>query len=139
VIAYFDSSAVVPLLVEEEGSSRASLLWDEAERVVAVRLIFAEGRVALAAAGRTGRMTRSDLRMATRGLERLYEQMDIVEVSDAVVRRAGGLAEAHSLRGYDAVHLAAAETIGDGDLVVVAGDGPLCRAAQVLGLGVART
>ncbi len=79
------------------------------------------------------------MRTATRGLERLYEQMDIVEVSDAVVRRAGELAEAHSLRGYDAVHLAAGETAGDGDLVVVAGDGPLCRAAEDLGLGVART
>jgi hypothetical protein len=139
VIAYFDTSAVVPLLVEEEGSTRASLLWDKAERVVAVRLIFAEGRAALAAAGRTGGLTRSALRMATRGLEQLHVQMDIVEVSDTVVRRAGELAEAHSLRGYDAVHLAAAETAGDADLVVVAGDGPLCRAAEVLGLGVART
>jgi hypothetical protein len=70
--------------------------------------------------------------MATLALERLSVQMDIVEVSDSVVRRAGELAEVPSLRGHDAVHLAAAETAGDADLIVVAGDGPLCRAAEVL-------
>ncbi|WP_298338699.1 hypothetical protein [Ferrimicrobium sp.] len=38
-------------------------------------------------------------------LEVLYQQIDIVEVSDSLVRRAGALAEIHSLRGCDAVHL----------------------------------
>ena len=54
-------------------------------------------------------------------------------------RRAGDLADQLGVRGYDAVHLAAAETLADPDLVVVAGDSRLCDAATALGLAVART
>jgi len=46
VIAYFDTSAVVPLLVDEPGSSTAATLWDRADRVVSVRLVYAEARAA---------------------------------------------------------------------------------------------
>lgn len=139
MIAYFDTSAVIPLLVQESGSERAGLLWAEADRVIGVRLVYVEGRAALAMACRGGRISRSALRVAVGGLDRLYRQMDLVEASEAIVHRAGALAEAHSLRGYDAVHLAAAEALGDEETVLVAGDGALCEAAEALGLAVART
>ncbi|MHB8263378.1 MAG: type II toxin-antitoxin system VapC family toxin [Acidimicrobiales bacterium] len=136
MIAYFDTSAVIPLLIEEEGSERAALIWNEAYRVASVRLVYAEGRAALAMAHRIGQLNRPALQMATRGLERLYRQMDIVEISDAVVRQAGDLAEVHSLRGYDAVHIAAVATLGDEEVALVAGDEALCRAATALGIPV---
>ncbi|MGC2191617.1 MAG: type II toxin-antitoxin system VapC family toxin [Candidatus Dormiibacterota bacterium] len=139
MIAYFDTSAVIPLLVQESGSQRARLLWAEADRVVGVRLVYVEGRAALAMACRGGRISRSSLRTAVAGLGRLYRQMDLVEASQTIVHRAGVLAEAHSLRGYDAVHLAAAEALGVQETVLVAGDGALCEAAVALGLAVART
>lgn len=139
MIAYFDTSALVPLVVEEAGSARAKLLWDGAARVVGARLVYAEGRAALAMASRTGRISESALRDAVGDLDRLYRQMDVVELSDGLVRRAGALAESHALRGYDAVHLASAESLADVEIVLVAGDGPLCRAAQSRGLAVART
>jgi predicted nucleic acid-binding protein len=41
-------------------------------------------------------------------------------------------------RGYDAVHLAAALTVADDDLVVVTGDGELATAATDAGLALAR-
>ena len=41
------------------------------------------------------------------------------------------------LRGYDAVHLAAAVTARSADLVVVTGDNDLARAARAVGLLVA--
>ncbi len=63
--------------------------------------------------------------------------MDRVELTAAVAQRAGDLADTFALRGYDAVHLAAAETVADADMVMVAGDG-LCDAASGLGLAVAR-
>ncbi|MGH8894515.1 MAG: type II toxin-antitoxin system VapC family toxin [Actinomycetes bacterium] len=138
MIGYFDTSALLPLLVQEPGSVRASRLWDEADRVVSVRLAYAEGRAALAMAARTGRIGPTSLRRAVRGLERLYRQIDFVEVNDAVVRRAGALAEAHALRGYDAVHLAAAEEVAADQMVLVAGDRALCRAAEAVGLAVGR-
>lgn len=40
-------------------------------------------------------------------------------------------------RSYDAVHLAAAETLRDPDLVVVAGDTALLAAARAAGLATA--
>jgi len=34
VIVYFDTSALVPLLIEEQGSTSATELWDSADHVV---------------------------------------------------------------------------------------------------------
>jgi uncharacterized protein len=139
LIAYFDTSALVPLLVEEDGSTRASLMWDEADRIAGVRLVYAEAHAALASARRSGRIEARGLRHAVGELMRLYDQIDVVEASDVLVRRAGVLAEEYALRGYDAVHLAGAETIAGEDSVLVAGDGLLCRAAESLGIAVAHT
>jgi uncharacterized protein len=79
----------------------------------------------------------SALRGAVRNFEGLVEELHAVEVTERVLRRAGALAQSLHLRGYDAVHLASAELVQDGDLVVAAGDGVLRRAAQELGLSVA--
>jgi hypothetical protein len=138
LIAYFDTTALVPLLVEESGSGRGSVLWDSAERVFSTRLVYAEGRAALAMAARAGRMSRSALRDAVENFEDLYQQIGRVEVSEGIVHRAGELAELYSLRGYDAVHLAAADVLPPQDLVLVSGDGPLCRAAEAIGIAVSR-
>jgi hypothetical protein len=48
------------------------------------------------------------------------------------------LAEARQLRGYDAVHLAAADRVHDPDVVVVAGDGALLDAATAEGMKAAK-
>lgn len=137
MIAYFDTSAVVPLLVVEAGSTRAAVLWDGADRVVSARLVYPEGRAALALAHRLGRLTARQLRAAVAELDSKYEEFDLVEVDDMLARRAGHLAEAHGLRGYDAVHLAAADRVRDPDLVVVAGDGALLAAAATEGIATA--
>jgi uncharacterized protein len=63
--------------------------------------------------------------------------MDLVEVDDPLARHAGRLAEAHRLRGYDAVHLAAADRVRDPDLVVVAGDEALLTAATARRMTIA--
>lgn len=137
MIAYFDTSALVPLLVAEPGSGRAAQLWDGADRVVSVRLVYPEGRAALAQAHRLGRLTARQLRTAVEELTARYEELDIVEVDDELARRAGQLAEAHRLRGYDAVHLAGADRVRDTDFVIVAGDGALLTAATSEGMTIA--
>ena len=137
MIAYFDTSAVVPLLVAEPGSARAASLWDGADRIVSVRLIYPEARAALAQAERLGRLTARHLRDAVTEFDSLFEEIDLVEVDDALARRAGELAEARRLRGYDAVHLAAADRVRDPNVVVIAGDGALLDAAAAEGMAVA--
>jgi uncharacterized protein len=49
-LVYFDSSALVKLLAEEEGSDLAAQLWDGRDAAVASRLAYPEVRAALAAA-----------------------------------------------------------------------------------------
>lgn len=134
MIAYFDTSAVVPLLVAEASSARAATLWDGADRAVSIRLIYPEGRAALAQAQRLGRLTVRQLRAAVREFEARYQELDLVALDDVLARRAGHLAELHGLRGYDAVHLAAADRVRDPDLVVVAGDRALLTAAAAEGI-----
>jgi predicted nucleic acid-binding protein len=137
LIVYFDTSALVPLLVEEPGSAVAARLWDEADRVATSRLAYPEARAALAQAHRMGRMGAAALRRAVTELDGLLDGVDIVEPVAPLVRRAGELAEAQALRAYDAVHLSAAESLNDPDLVLAAGDKHLLRAARDLHLAVA--
>jgi uncharacterized protein len=138
VIAYIDTSAVVPLLIAEPGSARAATLWDGADRVVSVRLIYPETRAALAQAERLGRLTARQLRDAVTEFDSLFEEIDLIEVDDALARRAGELAEVRQLRGYDAVHLAAAVRVHDPNVVVIAGDRALLEAATAEGMTVAK-
>ena len=137
MIAYFDTSAVVPLLIAEPGSRQAVSLWDAADRVVSVRLVYPETRAALAQAERLGRIGVWDLRDAVTELDSLFEEIDLVEVDGPLARLAGELAESHRLRGNDAVHLAAADRIRDPNVVVIAGDRALLDAATSEGMAVA--
>jgi len=138
LIVYLDTSAVVPLLVDEPTSEAASGFWSKADRVVSSMLLYAEARAALAQAGRLGRLDPEQLRRSVDGLASVVGDMDLVEVTDPLVRRAGVLAEELGLRGFDAVHLASAELVADDELVLVAGDKRLVAAAGQLGLATAR-
>lgn len=128
---------MLPLVIEEPGSQIASRLWDEAERVVSSRLVYAEGRAALAMALRMKRPDGQDLRSAVDSFEILHNQLHIVEITEGLVHRAGAMAEQFDLRGYDAVHLASVEEITDLDVVLAAGDRNLLAAAETLGIAVA--
>ena len=139
MIAYFDTSAIIPLIIEEPSSPIASRLWDDAERIVSVRVMYPEARAALARAERMRRMTRGQHTAAIAELESIIGQVDQIEINAALARLAGDLADAHGLHGYDAVHLAAAATAADNELVVVTGDADLSRAATALGFSVALT
>jgi hypothetical protein len=131
-LVYFDASAFVKLLVEEEGSELAAELWDGCDAAVASRLAFPEVRAALAAATRN-----HDLDVAEQTLDEYWAAIRAVEFTVAVEQHAGHLARAHALRGADAVHLASALAIGDPDLVLAVWDRRLHVGAQAVGLRVA--
>ena len=139
MIAYFDTSALIPLVIDEPSSEPAARLWDQATRVVSSRLLYPEARAAVARARRMERITATTSRRAVAELDDLLTQVDIVELDRSLSQRAGELAEVHNLRGYDAVHLASAERVADPEVVVVAGDADLIRAARALGLSTAST
>lgn len=137
MIAYFDTSAVVPLLIEEVGTPTAAELWEHAERLVSVALLRVEARAALAQASRLGHISPRQLRTANTELAALVDQLDLLEVDDDLITEAGDVAEERALRAYDAIHLAGAQRARDSDLVVVAGDRALLEAARVAGMATA--
>jgi uncharacterized protein len=139
VITYFDTSAIIPLLVDEPTSRTCTRLWNEAARVVSVRLLYPEARAALARARRLDRISARQLNAAVDDLDEILAEIDHIEINAGLARTAGDLAGTHGLRGYDAVHLAAASIAADADLVVATGDDELGAAARSLGLAVALT
>jgi uncharacterized protein len=108
VILYLDTSALVKLYIEELGSTAVAKAVERAAAVVTARISYAEARAAFARHARAGGLTPSELRRVVRQFDEEWGQYSLVEVTDAVVRRAGGFAERHKLRGYHAVQLAAA-------------------------------
>jgi uncharacterized protein len=136
-LVYFDSSALVKLLVEEAGSELAAELWDGSDAAVASRLAYPEVRAALAAAARHHDLGRHDLDAAEQAWDGYWAATRPVELTAAVEQHAGQLARSHALRGADAVHLASALAISDPDLVVAVWDRRLHTGAQAAGLRVA--
>jgi len=134
VNVYFETSAIIKLVVAEEGSTEASDIWNGADLLVTSRLSYPEARAALAAARRSGRISRRQLDDAKSALEERFAEMELIEVSEDVTRSAGDLAELRGLRGYDAVHLASVLTLGLEDTVMVTWDRDLADAARRAGL-----
>lgn len=135
MITYVDTSSLLKLVIDEDGSERAELLWDSADALASVALIVVEGRAALAAARRGERLGISQYRRAREEFATLVDGLTIVEVTEDLIADAADLAENESLRGYDAVHLAAALTVEA--TVLTSADTALCDAAERRGLHVA--
>ena len=134
---YFDSSALVKVLLDESGSDIARLLWTGADVLVTSVVAYAEVGAALAAAYRLGRLSNSDHTRAKVYWESMWKSISIVETTRDVVERAGALAERHHLRGFDAVHLASATVVPPDLAIVATWDRRLSEAVTAMGYVVA--
>jgi hypothetical protein len=134
VIAYFDASAFLKLVIQEAGTERAKETWLEARARISSRLLYPEARAGLARARRMRRLGDGQLEVARRSLHTLIDDADLIDVTDGLTRHAGELAERYGLRAYDAVHLATVDRIADENTVLVATDADLVRAAQARGI-----
>jgi len=135
LITYFDTSTLIKLIVDEEGSDRAELIWQCGGSVVSVSLIVVEARAALASAVRGNRLSADQFQAAKTELAAFVADLHLVEVTEELIERAALLAETESLRGYDAVHLAAALFVGAS--VLTSADRALCEAAERQGMHLA--
>jgi predicted nucleic acid-binding protein len=115
----------------------AAELWAGTYPAASSILSYPEGRAALAAARRQGRLGEDEHAQALTAFEELQADLITVGVDEDLARRAGEHAEALGLRGYDAVHLATALELGDEEVVVVTWDRDLARATEQVGLGLA--
>jgi predicted nucleic acid-binding protein len=123
--------------VVEEGSDIAAELWNEDLVAASSILSYPEGRAALAAARRAGRLTATQHADATTDFEDIQRELLTLGVDESLTRDAGQLAQGLGLRGYDAVHLATALALEEGNVTVVSWDEDLSRAAERSGLAVA--
>lgn len=155
MILYLDTSSLVKLYVEEDGSEQVEREVDEVDRVATSRMTYAEARSAFArgrrevSQGQRHRLRRKrgpgdtevDMEISygqiLRDFQRDWRHYAKVNVSSSLIRLAGDLAERHALRGYDAVHLASAMVLRDRIPDIVAfstWDGNLSEAAVTEGL-----
>jgi predicted nucleic acid-binding protein len=134
VIVYFDTSALIPLLVAEPTSAGCRRLWEDADAIASTRLLYVEAGTALAQARRLDRLDAEQHRRCLELLDQLWPQFNVVELDAALCSSAARLAHDHALRGYDAVHCAAALDLVGEDLVAATGDQQLLAAWHAEGL-----
>ncbi|HWX45633.1 MAG TPA: type II toxin-antitoxin system VapC family toxin [Solirubrobacteraceae bacterium] len=126
IAVYLDSSALVKLVVREaESDALAQHLADHPERVSCalarvevVRAVHPHGAPALTRA------------------RKLLERVGLLRLDDDLLDAAGALAGS-TLRSLDAIHLAAAHTVGPELAELITYDRRMADAAVMLGLSVA--
>lgn len=138
MILYLDTSAYVRLYIHEVGHDQVWKAARSASQVATHLIAYAEMRAALARMQRMGRLGRAVVASIIKTFELDWRTTLQILLTEAMIRRAGDLAERFGLRGYDSVHLAAAESLQAGaesELVYFACfDHLLNRSAQALGL-----
>jgi predicted nucleic acid-binding protein len=137
MIVYLDASAIVKLYVAEAGSEQVRQLVTQAELVGTALISRAEVVAALAKAIRTGVLEAAQAATAVQLFRAQWPDYARVQVTEATINRADGLAWTHGLRGYDAVHLASAviweETLGE-PVLLATFDSRLHEAGSLSGL-----
>jgi uncharacterized protein len=140
LILYLDTSALVKLYVREATSGKTRTLVDRAKAVATSVVTYAEARATFA------RLLRNKSSSDRRHRERIdklnldWDKLLRVELSPALVRLSGEMAEIYDLRGFDAIHLASALWLRDQSpaaLSFVAFDQSLVEAAKRSGLPLA--
>lgn len=105
---YWDSSAILPLLVVEASTPGIQAFYDRQPEMVAWWGTPVECASALARLEREGQMEAASVSQAIRQLESLQGTWHEIQPVDAVRQAAARLLRAHPLRAADSMQLAAA-------------------------------
>lgn len=137
MIVYLDTSAWVKLFIEESGSDKVRKIVGNCTVVCTHLVTYVEMHAALARARRMHRLTDANLQTAVNHFDQEWQHTMVVSVDELLVRRAASLALSYNLRGYDSVHLAAAEMLkkqSATQLTFTSFDNELNSAARALGI-----
>ncbi len=113
MICYLDTSALVKIYVAEEGSPIVKENINLVTLVATSKVAYPEARAAFARAQRKEILTDEKYRKVIDNFNAEWPSYYILELTDRVCYLAGTLAEKHSLRGFDSIHLASAMLLGD--------------------------
>jgi len=134
---YLDTSALIKLYVDEQYSAEMFDLASESNILASHLIAFVELHAALSRLNREGKLSDADLVKVKDVFASDWPSYLKIGVDQALAARAADLAEALALRGYDSIHLAAAEFCArqsNEPVVFASFDAKLNRAAKVLGL-----
>jgi predicted nucleic acid-binding protein len=128
----------VKLLVEEPGTEEAQAVYRDSDGIRTTAIAEVEATSALARMRKGGRLTSAQLRCGLEDLEKLWRGIYVHAVDDALLAQAAESARVHSLRAYDAVHLAGALSFAAGgeELGFACWDSELRRAAHKHGFAL---
>ena len=140
MIVYFDTSALVKRYVGESGSPAVRALFEEENAILgSVLLTQVEMAAAFQKAIRLGNASQSLLAEIWQDFLEDWRSFTRIQVNESLVERASQASFAHQLRGYDALHLAAAslwqEKLGQ-PVTLATYDRELWLAGQQAGLEV---
>jgi predicted nucleic acid-binding protein len=138
-VRFWDTSALVPLLVPVERSDRMAALVREDPGTAVWWITPVECASALARLARADRLSRGDLALGARRLSAAAEGWSEVPPTELVRDQAHRLLRLHALRAADALQLAAALILAEHDpktLPFVTLDDRLAAAAEREGFSV---
>ena len=108
MILYLDASALVKRYVAETGSAGVNALISAASVVGTASISRAEVSSAFAKTVRMRLLSRKEAASALQVFKEEWESLIRLQLTEVLISSAAALAWDHGLRGYDAVHLAAA-------------------------------
>lgn len=111
MILYLDTSALVKLYVEEDGSEDVDTAVRSASRVATSSVAYPEARATFARLERDEGITSEEHRAAVADLDADWERLGVLDLTRNLSRFCGRLARKHGLRGFDAVHLGSAVAV----------------------------
>ena len=109
MILYLDTSALIKRYVVEAGSNEVTVLVDQAQTVGSILLTRVEMAAGLSKAVRMKWVQSEDAESAWQDFLMHWQSFTRLSMTPVLAERAGRLAWAYGLRGYDATHLAAAQ------------------------------
>ncbi len=108
MMLYLDASALVKRYVAEAGSAEVNRVIAAADAVATCVISRAEVSAALAKAVRANLLPPDEAREALQVFRAQWVDLVRLQLTETVLSQADAMAWDHGLRGYDAVHLAAA-------------------------------
>lgn len=137
MILYLDTSALIKRYFQETFSEEVSFKWIQSEAVVTSAVAYAETMATIFRKKKESNLKDSVVKKIISAFQRDWRSFIQVEVTNDLNEYIDKVVQKHSLRGFDAIHLASAFVVHEKlphDFFFACFDQRLNQAAQLEGL-----